>query len=358
MRENTRRAQLPIAAAVAPGALVLAALVLAVLVLAALVLAALVVTADAGGITAGAQTAAQNFPDRPIRLIVPSAPGGPTDIPARLLSQHIQSRLGQPVVIENRPGAGGAIGARLVAAAAPDGYTLLVGNTSVLAAIPAVSAGAGYDPARHFTAVAQLSKSCQILVVHPRVAANSLAELVADARANPGKLSYAHSGIGGLPHLAGELFKSAAGVDILGVPYKSGGESVTALVGGQVDMTFESVTILLPLIGDGRLRALAVTAGGRIPPTGGLPTMSEAGVPGYEVTTFYGLVAPAGTPDAVVATLNAAVNDGLRTPALSADIGRLGAVAAPATPAEFGAFIVAEERKWSAVAAAAGVHVD
>lgn len=305
-----------------------------------------------------ATAAAPSWPARPIRLIVPSAPGGPTDIPARLMSRQLQSRLGQPVVVENRAGAGGAIAARFVATAVPDGYTLLVGNTSVLAAIPAVSAGAGYDPARQFAAVAQFSRSCQILVVGPRVAATGLGDLVAFARANPGRLSYAHSGAGGLPHLAGELFKSAAAVDILAVPYKSGAESVTALLGGEVDMTFESVTILLPLIAAGRLRALAVTASGRIAPAGELPTMSEAGLPGYEVTTFYGLVAPAGTPEAVVGRLNAAVNDGLRTPALAADIAGLGAVAAPATPAEFAAFIAAEARRWSAVAAAAGVHVD
>jgi tripartite-type tricarboxylate transporter receptor subunit TctC len=308
------------------------------------------------GATASAH--AQAWPDRPVRLIVPSAPGGPTDIPARLLSQHLQTRLGQPVVIENRPGAGGAIGARFVAAAAPDGYTLLVGNTSVLAVIPAVSASAGYDPARHFAAVAGFSQSYQILVTHPQVAAKSVGELIAYAKANPGKLSYAHSGAGGLPHLTGELFKSAAGVDILGVPYKSGGESVTALLGAQVDLTFESITILLPQIQEGRVRALAVTGRNRTPLTGDLPTMHEAGVPGYEVTTFYGIVAPAGTPEPVVTQLNAAINEGLRAPGMQAGIRNLGAVPAPGSPAEFGAFIAAETRKWSAVAKAANVHVD
>jgi tripartite-type tricarboxylate transporter receptor subunit TctC len=337
-------------------------------VAACIVLFAMAAAARAQDVAGGA------WPDRPIRLIVPSAPGGPTDIPARLLSQHVLTRLGQPVVIENRPGAGGAIGARFVAGATPDGYTLLVGNTSVLAVIPAVSGSAGYDPARHFTAVAQFSQSCQILVVRPQLAAGpfgelkSVGELIAYAQAHPGRLSYAHSGAGGLPHLTGELFKSAAGVDILSVPYKSGGESVTALLGGQVDMTFESITILLPLIQEGRLRALAVTGRSRTPltgglltgdlPTGDLPTMIEAGVPGFEVTTFNGVVAPAGTPAPVVARLNAAINDGLRTPAMQASLRNLGAVAAPASPAEFSAFIAAEARKWSAAARAANVHVD
>jgi tripartite-type tricarboxylate transporter receptor subunit TctC len=307
---------------------------------------------------ATAAARAQSYPDRPIRLIVPSAPGGPTDIPARLLSQHLQTRLGQPVVIENRPGAGGAIGARFVAAAVPDGYTLMVGNTSVLAVIPAVSRSAGYDPVRQFAAVAQFSQSYQILVVHPQVAAKSIGELVAAAKAAPGRFSYAHAGAGGLPHLTGELFKTAAGVDILGVPYKGGGESVTALLGGQVDMTFESVTILLPLIQEGRLRALGITGRNRTPLTGDLPTMIEAGLPDYEVTTFYGIVAPAGVPEPVIALLNAAINDGLRAPDMQASIRNLGAVAAPGSPAEFGAFIAAETQKWAAVATAANVHVD
>jgi tripartite-type tricarboxylate transporter receptor subunit TctC len=307
---------------------------------------------------AGTGARAQAYPDRPIRLIVPSAPGGPTDIPARLLSQQILNRLGQPVVIENRPGAGGAIGARFVATSAPDGYTLLVGNTSVLAVIPAVSASAGYDPGRHFAAVAKFSQSYQILVVHPQVAVKSVRELIAFAKANPGKLAYAHSGAGGLPHLTGELFKSAAGVDILGVPYKSGGESVTALLGAQVDMTFESITILLPLIQEGRLRALAVTGRGRTPLTGDLPTMIEAGVPDYEVTTFYGIVAPAGTPEPIIALLNATTNEGLRAPEMQTSIQKLGAVSMPGSPAEFGAFIAAEGRKWAAVAKTANVHVD
>jgi tripartite-type tricarboxylate transporter receptor subunit TctC len=174
---------------------------------------------------------AQAYPDKPIRLIVPAAPGGPTDIPARLLSQ-VLPKLGQPVVIENRAGAGGAIGARAVVVAPPDGYTLLVGNTSVFAVAPAVSASAGYDPIRQLAAVAKFSESYQILVVRPDFPAKSVAELIALAKQRPGALDYAHSGPGGLPHMTGELFKSAAGVDIVGVPYKSGGESVTAVLGG------------------------------------------------------------------------------------------------------------------------------
>jgi tripartite-type tricarboxylate transporter receptor subunit TctC len=323
-------------------------------VIAIVALAVMVIAATAAGTK---RANAQTYPQRPIRLIVPSAPGGPTDIPARLLSQ-ILPKLGQPVVIDNRPGAGGAIGARFVAASPPDGYTLLVGNTSVLAVIPAVSASAGYDPSRHFSAIAEFSESYQILVVHPSVAAKTVGDLIAYAKANPGKLNYAQTGAGGLPHLTGELFKSAAGVDIVGVPYKSGAESITGLLGAQVDMTFESITILLPLIREARLRALAVTSRDRTPLANDLPTMIEAGVANFEVTTFNGIVAPVGTPLPIIARLNAIINEGLRTAEMQASIRNLGAVPTPVSAAEFSAFIAAEGHRWSAVAKAAHVQID
>src|SRR5262245_64498853 len=186
-------------------------------------------------VAAAASAAAQNYPEKPIRLIVPGAPGGPTDVPARLISQ-VLPKLGQPAVIENRPGAGGAIGARAVAAAPPDGYTLLVGNTSVLAVIPAVSASAGYDPTRSLAPVAKFSESFQILVVPMSSPWRSVRDLVDDAKANPGKLNYAHTGAGGLPHLTGELFLARANVNIVGVPYRSGGESVAAVLSESVHM--------------------------------------------------------------------------------------------------------------------------
>jgi tripartite-type tricarboxylate transporter receptor subunit TctC len=300
---------------------------------------------------------AQAYPDKPIRLIVPAAPGGPTDIPARLLSQ-ILPKLGQPAVIENRAGAGGAIGARAAVSALPDGYTLLVGNTSVFAVAPAVSANIGYDPVRDLAAVAKFSESYQILVVRPDFPAKTARELIAYAKGRPGALNYAHTGVGGLPHMTGELFKSAAGVDIVGVPYKSGGESVTAVLGGQVQMTFEGITILLPLIREGRLRALAVTSRTRTSLAPDLPTMIEAGVPDYEVTTFNGVAAPAGTPEAIIARLNAAINEGLSAPEMQATITKLGAVSVPGTAAAFAAFIAAQERKWAAVAKAANIRID
>jgi tripartite-type tricarboxylate transporter receptor subunit TctC len=302
---------------------------------------------------AGAPAVAQSFPTRPMHLIVPAAPGGPTDLPARLVAQILPA-LGQPAVVENRPGGGGAIGARSVTTAAPDGYTLLVGNTSVLAVIPAVSASAGYDPAKNFAPVVKLTESYQILVVPPSSPFRTVRHVVAFAKQHPGKLNIAHTGAGGLPHLTVELFKARAGVDLVGVPYKSGGESVTAVLGGQVDMTIEGITILLPLIRDGKLRALAVTSRSRTPLAPDLPTMIEAGVPDYEVTTFNGVMAPAGTPAAIVAKLNASINTGLQAPDMQARLQKLGAVIRPNTPAQLAAFIVAEHAKWSAL----GIRVD
>jgi tripartite-type tricarboxylate transporter receptor subunit TctC len=301
--------------------------------------------------------AAQTYPDRPIRLIVPSAPGGPTDIPARLLSQ-VLPKLGQPVVVENRPGAGGAIGARAVAAAAPDGYTLLVGNTSVLAVIPAVSASAGYDPAKNFSPVAKISESYQILVAHPSTPWKSVKELVDDAKANPGKFNIAHTGQGGLPHLAAALFAASAGIDLVGVPYKSGGEAVTALLGAQVHCTFEAITILLPLIREGKVRALAITSRAHTPLAPDLPTMIEAGVPDYEVTTFQGVVAPAGTPREIVAKLNGAINEGLGSAELRETVTKLGGVTTLGTPEELGVFMKAQTAKWAEVARKANIKVE
>jgi tripartite-type tricarboxylate transporter receptor subunit TctC len=301
--------------------------------------------------------AAQDFPERPIHLIVPSAPGGPTDLPARLVAQILPA-LGQPAVVENRAGAGGALGARAVANATPDGYTLLVGNTSVFAVWPAVSASAGYDPAKSFAPVAKLSESYQIVVVPASSPFKSMREVVAFAKNNPGKLNVAHTGLGGLPHLTIELLKARAGIDVVGVPYKSGGESVTAVLGGQVDMTIEGITILLPLIRDGKLRALAVTSRARTPLAPDLPTMIEAGVPDYEVTTFNGVAAPAGTPDAIVQKLNAAINDGMQAADIQGRLLALGAVSKPNTPAEFAAFMASEHRKWSELAASAHIKLD
>jgi len=311
-----------------------------------------------GLIASPASLAAQSYPERPIHLIVPSAPGGPTDVPARLLSQFLPDKLGQPAVVENRAGAGGAIGARFVAGATPDGYTLLVGNTSVFAVWPSVSPNAGYDPAKNFAPIAKLTESYQILVVPASSPYRTVREFVDFAKRNPGKLNVAHTGTGGLPHMTVELLKARAGIDVVGVPYKSGGEALTAVLAAQVDATIEGITILLPHIRDGRLRALAVTSRERTPLAPDLPTMIEAGVPDYEVATFNGIAAPAATPPDVVAKLNAAINAGMQAPDIQDRLTKLGAVAKANSPAEFAAFIAREHAKWSALARSANIKVD
>ena len=299
---------------------------------------------------------AQSWPDRPIRLIVPSAPGGPTDIPAPLLSQ-ILPKLGQPAVVENRPGAGGAIGARAVATAAADGYTLLVGNTSVLAVIPAVSASAGYDPAKSFAPVAKISESYQILVVHPSTPWTNVKQLVDDAKQNPGKFNIAHTGAGGLPHLTAELFRASTGVELVGVPYKSGGEAVTALLGQQVHVTFEAISILLPLIRDGKVRALATSSGMR---SGLLPELPRVGdhVPGYAAELTYSICAPIGVPAAVATRLDAAVREALGDPAFVEGLRLRGFEPAYMPEAALRAAIDQDVARWADVLQRAGISVD
>jgi tripartite-type tricarboxylate transporter receptor subunit TctC len=301
---------------------------------------------------------AQSYPNQPIKIIVAAAAGGPSDFPARLAGEILPPRLGQPVIVENRGGAGGAIGARAAAAATPDGYTLMVGNTSTLAVLPAVSASAGYDPVKDFTPIVKVTEGFQILVVHPSSPFKSIKELVDYAKANPGKLNYAHTGAGGLPHLAGELFMLRSGAKMTGVPYRSGGESNTAVLSKAVDLTLENIAILGALIRDGKLRALAVANRTRTPLLPDVPTMAEAGVPDAEANTFFGLVAPAGTPASIVNRINAAMNEGIQAPDMHAKITRLGTEAKAGTPGDFAAFIAAQHRKWTEVGKAAGVKID
>ena len=310
------------------------------------------------GLIAGAPAYAQGYPEKPIKIIVAAAPGGPTDVPARLAAQILTPKLRQPVVIENRPGAGGAIGAREVAKALPDGYTLLMGNTSTLAVIPAVSTSAGYDPVKNFTPVVRITEGFQILVVHPSSPWRSIRELVDDSKANPAKINYAHTGAGGLPHLAGELFMLRSGARMTGVSYRSGGESVTAVLSQAVHLTLENVAILVPQIREGKLRALAAQNSTRTKLLPDLPTMAEVGVLNAEANTFFGLVAPAGTPPKIVSKLNEALNDGLQSPEIQSLISNVGSEAKPNSPEEFGAYIAAQHRKWLDVGKAAGVKID
>ena len=310
------------------------------------------------GLIAGASAHAQGYPERPIKIIVAAAPGGPTDVPARLAAQILTPKLGQPVVVENRPGAGGAIGAREVARALPDGYTLLMGNTSTLAVIPAVSASAGYDPVKNFTPVVRITEGFQILVVHPSSPWASVKQLVDDSKTNPAKINYAHTGAGGLPHLAGELFMLRSAAKMTGVSYRSGGESVTAVLGQAIHLTLENVAILVPQIREGKLRALAAQNGTRTKLLPDLPTMAEVGVPNAEANTFFGLVAPADTPASIVNKLNEVLNQGMQSPEIQQLISNVGSEAKPNSPEEFAAYIAAQHRKWLEVGKAAGVKID
>jgi tripartite-type tricarboxylate transporter receptor subunit TctC len=303
-----------------------------------------------------APAGAESYPEKTIRILVPNAPGGPTDVLARLVGQRLQAALGQNVVVENRAGAAGAIAARAVAGAEPDGYTLFFANTSVLIFVPVLSKGAGYDVV-NFAPVAKVAATHQLLVVRAAMPATSVQELVAYAKANPGRLNYSSAGVGNLLHFAGELLRSRAGIDIVHVPYKSGAESAAAAASGHVDFTFSNLGIL-PLVQDGKLRTLAVTSPARMPELPAVPTLIESGYPDFVVSSFFGLVAPAGTPAGIVDVLNAAINKDMASAQMRTALATLGSEPQSGSPPEFAAFIAAEQRKWAAIANAAGIRLD
>ena len=299
---------------------------------------------------------AQGYPDRPVKIIVPTPPGGPVDVIARLTANALQTSLGKAFVVENRPGAGNTIGSKDAAEAVPDGYTLLYSSASGLVIAPLLHPDAGYDPLKSYAPVALVGESSNILVVNPSVPANTVQELVAYAKANPGKVNFSSGGIGVLPHLIGEMFKARAGIDIVHVPYKGGGPSISDVVAGNVQMTFEGTSILLPLIKAGRLRALAVTTPKRIPQLPDVPTMVESGFPNFVSTSWTGLLAPAHTPEPVIAKLNAAINEGLKTPELKTALERLSNEPLGGTPADFTAVIRGDLDKWSPIVNSLGLN--
>jgi tripartite-type tricarboxylate transporter receptor subunit TctC len=301
---------------------------------------------------------AQSYPTRVIKLIVPAGPAGPTDLLARLLADRMSAALGQAVIVENRGGGGGVIGARAVATAEPDGYTLLFGNTATFANIPAVSRNAGYDPLKNLAPIAKVMDSYQVLVMRPDFPAKTIGELVAHAKANPGKLNFGAAGLGNLTNLSGELLKLKAGIDFATIQYKSGGEFVQAVLSGEVHFAIDNVTSLRALIDDGKLRALAVTSAARQPDFPNVPTMIEAGVPDYLVTSFFGVAAPGDTPAPVVARLSEVINASLTSDAMRASLKKLGAAPTIETPEQFSAFIAGELRKWTMIADTAGIKVD
>jgi tripartite-type tricarboxylate transporter receptor subunit TctC len=302
---------------------------------------------------------AQTYPNKTIRLVVPFGPGGPTDVAARVAAQVLQADLKQPVVIENRAGAGGATGSKSVATADPDGYTLLLATAATLGVIPALVTNPGFDPIKSFAAVARVSDSTTILVANADLPVNSISELIEYNRANPGKLSYASAGVGNLTHLAAELLNARAGMKAVHVPYKSGAEMLTAVLSEQVQIAFSDVSVALPLIREKKVKALAVTSGARHPQVPDVPTMAESGIADYVTTFWAGIVAPVGTPATTVTMLNAAIDRGLMSKQVQETLARTGAqAAAPNSPREFEDFIAAEVRKWSLIAQSAKVRLE
>ncbi len=306
---------------------------------------------------AGIPAAAQGYPSKPVHIIVPFAAGGPADIYARVLGEKLQAVLGQPFVVEDKPGGGSLVGTDAVAKSAPDGYTLLMmSNTHTVneSLIPVRP----FQLMRDFVPVAPVNYSDLLLVVHPSVPANNLKEFIALAKANPGKLNYASSGPGTPYHMAGELFKSMAGVDIVHVPYKGSSGARTDILGGQVQMMFDAITTMAPNVQAGKLKGLATSGRERSSVLPEVPTVSEAGVPGYEAVIWLGIMAPVGTPKAIVDKLNAEITRTANAPEMKSAWAKQGAVAMSMTPDAFGRFLREDIEKWARIVKISGARPD
>nr|WP_235844754.1 tripartite tricarboxylate transporter substrate binding protein [Cupriavidus agavae] len=304
-----------------------------------------------------AQAQGPAWPAKPVRMVVPYPPGGPTDIVARLVGQKLGERLGQPIVVENRPGAGGNIGAEAVARAAPDGYTMLVATTAHAINMTLFSKP-GYDTRKDFTPVSMLTSGPLVLVTAPATPATSVAELIALAKASPGKVTFASSGNGQSTHLAAELFDSMAGIKMTHVPYKGSAPALTDVMAGQATVMFDTMLSAMPFVRDGKLRALAVTGAARSPAAPDVPTVAQAGLPGYEATAWNALMVPAGTPPAVIDKLGEALKAVLTQEDVRARFATQGFAANWTSPAETGKFVANEIDKWGKVARASGATVD
>jgi tripartite-type tricarboxylate transporter receptor subunit TctC len=305
----------------------------------------------------GAPAAAQSYPDRTIKIVVPYPPGGPADVAARLVTQPLSSQLGQSVIIENLSGAGGRTGMKAAARAAPDGYTLFLGGTNPNALVQALFHNLDFEPIKDFAAVALIGYDSNALVVNPAVPVKTLAELVAYSKANPGTLTSGAT-VGISPHICLELFRVKTGSNIVYVPYKGAAPALTDLLGGQIQVGMTSKAVLLPYIREGRLRALAVTSDVRWPELPDVPTMHESGMAEVPAYIWIGLLAPAKTPEPVINKINAAVIEGLKAPELQASIAKLGMETRPMLAQEFGRTLVDETINWQAAVKASGVKLE
>src|SRR5262245_29784691 len=300
-----------------------------------------------------ASASAQNYPSKPIKMIVPYTPGSPVDVLARVTTQQAGARLGQTIVIDNRPGAGTTIGTKVAASADPDGYTILIAATSFIIS-SVLYPNPGYDLAKDYTPVAMLARSPQVMVIAPEVPAKTVKEFIAYAKANPGKLNFGF-GLGTLPQILGETFKAVTRTDIASIPYKGGAQAITDMLGGRIQMNFGTPPTLLPLIQQGKIRALAVTTDARYRDMSDVPTMIESGLPQLALTFSAGVLAPAGTPEPLLEALNAAFREALKSPELTASMAKLGFAPEPWTRQQYAEFLADEMTKWPPIVQASGV---
>jgi tripartite-type tricarboxylate transporter receptor subunit TctC len=299
--------------------------------------------------------AAQDYPTKPIKLIVPFPPGGPNDIIARAVGQRMQEIAGQPVTIDNRGGAGGQLGTDAVAKAEPDGYTIAITSAGALAISASLQEKVPYDSTKDLKAITLVAKVPEMLVVATSVPANNMSELVALAKSKPGKLNFASTGPGSMPHLAGELFKLTAKIDIVHVPYRGAAPVMNDMLGQQVEMVFLDLPILLPQVQAGKVRPIALGAKQRVPSVKDVPTTAEVGFPQIEAENWYGMVAPAATPPAIVAKLNRLATEAMQSPEVKEKLASQGAILTATSPDEFAAYIRSEIDKWGKVVQAAGI---
>ncbi len=300
----------------------------------------------------------QAYPAKPIRMICPFPPGGTTDVVARIVAQKLTAVWKEQVIVDNRTGAGGIIGTELAAKAAPDGYTVLLGSITTHAVNPALYKKLNYDPIKDFVPVTLVVSSPQLLAVHPSVAAKSVKELIALAKGKPGQLNYGSAGVGTSPHLTFELFKSMAGVDVVHVPYKGTGPAITELIGGQVQMMITGVVALMPHVKAGKLRGLAVTSAKRVAALPDLPTVAESGVPKFNVSSWFGVFLPAGTPKPIIAKMNGEIRKIVEVPDVRQKLIDQGADPVTNTPEEFAAYVKSEMARWGKVVRDTGARID